>query len=359
MSVLVQREAAAIREEWLGRASSTRPADRPAAEAAITGLYTLIGEAPPRFHWVSSPATAVATLPPGVRPRPSQAVEHLPSWPLPPRLKAVTDELRRDLDASLTPIHRRFDQVIRDNVGRPLARSAAALRMPLQGAHDSASHRRTSWYDTLCVSWLAHYDALRRIGGADFPPEASRRLGLWTAVARSCRWWWPREGVCTVAERPVALHTEAWGDDGEVRLHRADGPAVRYADGWEVHAWHGTRVPAWVIEDPDVRRIAREPNVEVRRCAVERLGWTAYIEQAGLRLVATAPDPGNPGAHLRLYDLRENARVLVAVNGSVERDGTRRGYGLTVPRFLDDPVAAAGWTYGLSAAQYSLLARRT
>ncbi len=51
--------------------------------------------------------------------------------------------------------------------------------------------------------------------------------------------------------------------------------------------------------------------------------------------------------------------MILAVNGSAERDGRRRRYGLTVPGFFDDPVEAAGWTYGLSAEQYSLLVRRT
>ncbi|GAA2858273.1 hypothetical protein GCM10020220_054280 [Nonomuraea rubra] len=51
--------------------------------------------------------------------------------------------------------------------------------------------------------------------------------------------------------------------------------------------------------------------------------------------------------------------MLVAVNGSVERDGRRRRYGLTVPGHFTDPLAAAGWTYGLSAEQYSRLLRRT
>jgi hypothetical protein len=150
-----------------------------------------------------------------------------------------------------------------------------------------------------------------------------------------------------------------WGENGEVRLHCEDGPAIRYADGWDVHAWHGTRVPSWVVTDPDVRRIEKETNVEIRRCAIERMGWAAYIDAAGLRLVGAAPDPGNPGAELRLYDFRQESRVLLAVNGSVERDGTRRRYGLTVPASIADPVAAAGWTYGLSADQYSTLQRRT
>ena len=36
----MRREAAKIREEWLGSALSALPADRTAAEAAISGLST-------------------------------------------------------------------------------------------------------------------------------------------------------------------------------------------------------------------------------------------------------------------------------------------------------------------------------
>jgi hypothetical protein len=119
-----------------------------------------------------------------------------------------------------------------------------------------------------------------------------------------------------------------------------------------------------VIEAPTVDLITREANIEVRRCAIERVGWTTFIDMAGLALVAEAADPGNPGGDLRLYDLpREpsgpSARLLLAVNGSVERDGTRRRYGLRVPPWFDDPIDAAGWSYGLTGAQYAQLRRRT
>lgn len=356
----MQREAAEIREEWLGWALSTLPADRPAAEAAISELYRLIGLDPPRFHWVASPVAALATVPPGVRLRPHEAADRMADWPLPPRLSALMRALCRELDAQVRWVHQPMDQLIRQKVGSSLSRSAAgSLRIPLHLAHDSRHNPGSGWYGTQCVSWLARYDALRRAAGVVFTAEQSRRFDLWAAVARSCGWWWPREGVCVVSERPVAVHTEVWGDDGEVRLHSAYGPAVRYADGWDVHAWHGARVPAWVITDPSVERIAREANVEVRRCAIEHIGWASYIDRAGLRLVASAPDPGNPGSELRLFDMRKETRVLLAVNGSYERDGRRRQYGLTVPGFFDDPVEAAGWTYGLSAEQYSLLVRRT
>ncbi|MEO3800009.1 DUF6745 domain-containing protein [Nonomuraea sp. B1E8] len=356
MSVHAQREAAAIREAWLGRALSTRPADRPAAEAAITGLYRLIGLPPPRFHWVSSPAKALATAPPGTRAR--ESIDRLAEWPVPRRLSTLASTLRHELDARARPRLQPLDRLIRRTTFFPLQRSVTSTLVPaLNAAHESPVLRR-GWYDTLYVSWIAEYDALRRAAGAVFTGEQRRHLGLWTAATTSCGWWWPREDTCVVSERPVALHTEVCGENGEVRPHRADGPAVRYGDGWDLHAWHGMPVPAWVITDPSVRRIADEPNVEVRRCAIEHMGWAAYVDRAGLRLVATAPDPGNPGCELRLYDMRGGTRVLLAVNGSVERDGHRRRYGLTVPAF-DDPIAAAGWTYGLSAEHYSLLQRRT
>jgi hypothetical protein len=161
------------------------------------------------------------------------------------------------------------------------------------------------------------------------------------------------------------VHTEpAPGEPDDVRPHHDTGPAVVFPDGWGVYAWHGTRVPSWVIDDPTADRIAAEPNVEVRRCAVERIGWPAFVERAGLTLVGQAPDPANADCALNLYDLPSRqwgstTRLLLAVNGSAERDGTRRQYGLRVPSWFDDPVDAAAWSYGLTGAQYALLLRRT
>ncbi len=354
----MRREAAELREQWLGRALSTLPADRPAAEAAISELYHLIGLTPPRFHWVTSPVAALVTVPPGVRAR--ESVDRLPDWPLPARFSALVAELWRQLNGRIPPRQRSVDQLIRQEIRYPLSMSVAnVLHPPLRAGHDGPFRQVSGWYSTQCPSWVAEYEALHLLAGVAFSTEQRRLIGLWATLAGSCGWWWPRPDVCVVSERPALVHTEQSDDDGRVRLHCADGPAIGYADGWDLYAWHGTTVPAWVIRDPSVTRIAEEANVEVRRCAIERIGWGAYIEQAGLRLVSAAPDPGNPGFELRLYDMRRETKVLLAVNGSLERDGTRRRYGLTVPGWLDDPIAAAGWTYGLSGEQYSRLLRRT
>jgi hypothetical protein len=165
------------------------------------------------------------------------------------------------------------------------------------------------------------------------------------------------------------LHRDARGD-----LHNPAGLALVYPDGWGFYAWHGRRVPGWVIVAPSTEAITAEENVEVRRCAIESLGWDRFIAEAGLVPVtagrsknmaaAHVADPGNPGQHLVLYDVPERLwgsriRLLMCTNGTPERDGTRRRHGLKVPAHVSDPVEAAAWTAGLGKDEYARMVRRT
>lgn len=264
-------------------------------------------------------------------------------------MAALVSALRQRLDRRIGT--RRHSWAIRDSIVDTVRATAGADLLGL------------TWYGQHDADWVALYDIYRRVAGPCFRPADNAQLDLWVLLARSCGWWWPREDVCVVAERPAVIRTEPipGSDSGELRLH---GAAVVFTDGWAVHAWHGTPVPAWVIDGPTVEHIAAERNIEVRRCAIERIGWATFIDKAGLAIVGRAPDPGNPGSELRLYDLPyaqwgAPTRLLLAVNGSVERDGTRRRYGLHVPRWFDDPVDAAAWSYGITGPQYSQLQRRT
>jgi len=178
-------------------------------------------------------------------------------------------------------------------------------------------------------------------------------------------WWWPFRDFVMVSDRPHTLHLEQIGPRGwnSHRLHCATGPAVAW-EGWALHYWHGLKVPAWVVEGPTVERIGAERNSEIRRCAIESMGWPEFVQAAGLQLVDKADDPGNPGQRIGLYDVPEEVwgdrvRVLLCVNGTVERGGIRRRFGLTVPADTATALAAAGWGYGLTGEQYATAARRT
>ena len=222
-----------------------------------------------------------------------------------------------------------------------------------------------TWYGQQEAPRVAHHDFWRRSGLVRFAPGDDEVLDHLVALTRATGWWWAFDDVCVMAERPTALHMEPIPNQfhGQRRLHRDDGPAVQFSDGAAVFALHGTVVPSWVMNDPDVERIARERNVEVRRCAIERIGWDTYIDAAGLALIDRADDPGNAGCPISLYATPAGwggrERILLVVNGSVERDGRRRRYGLPVPPWISSALQAAGWTYGISASDYARLLRRT
>ena len=202
------------------------------------------------------------------------------------------------------------------------------------------------------AGYLGWCDAMQLIG-VNLDVE-----GLST-VARNAGWWWPMRDTVILTDRPDTLHRDPQG-----RLHCETGPALRYRDGWAIHAIHGVRVPADLIEQGwDADRVLSERNAEVRRAAIELTGWDRFIADAGLTLVASAPDPGNPPHELELYDLPDRlrdmyddqARILICTNGSVEPDGTRRRYGLPVPAHHNDPVAAAADLYGWPVEAYRRL----
>ena len=243
-------------ETWYRHGVCTDPADRPTAEAAIARMYALLGKPAPQFVWVDSPATA-----------------NLAIWLLSGR--------------------------VGDSLGDSLRDSLRVTYTPFWGGQDAY--------------WIAYYTFARDILGVPYTPDRSMQLDLWADIVRSAGWWWPYDRIVVISERPSAVRMERvvrdfpWGTSA-MRLHCPDGPALAYRDGWTVHAWHGTRVPADMIEGSgwSTDRILREENAEIRRCAIERMGWDEFVRAAQLRQVGEAvPDPGNPGHDLTLWDVPE------------------------------------------------------
>jgi hypothetical protein len=405
------RLAVTLRNEWLAVGLSTEPASRPAAEAAVCRLYEMAGAPPPAFEWVASPLAALRAVQANrsryhaVQPLRQLVGRCVGQWPVAARLASLESSLRSRLDARvrraavawpgwgagtgtlsmygpedavLSGISDRSVVVV--TAGQSLRGTlAGALVAPLRAALAQAVGKDAG-QDQLDpaggviafrgqhdAAWVGYYDIRRRAGFGGYASADLGELDVWAALARSAGWWWPGEGLCVMAERPATVHTEplAGSHHGELRLHRADGPAISFADSFGVNVLHGTLVPEWVLSGPTVDLIRAEPNIEVRRSAIERLGWDAYVRDAGIALVASCPDPGNPGAELRLYDDLPGkgwgapGRVLVVTNGTPEPGGHRRRYGINVPGNLDNPVDAAAWTYGLAGELYATLARRT
>jgi hypothetical protein len=167
-------------------------------------------------------------------------------------------------------------------------------------------------------------------------------------------WLQPHERTCWLAERPCILSADA-----RDRLHHANGPALRYPDGWSVWAWRGVEVPRWIIEHPDritLATIDDEIDVQVRRCMIEIMTPQRYVQLGGA--VRVAED--ETGILWRRNWLASDSWAAVeVVNATPEPDGTRRHFFLQVPANLRTAREAVAWTYGMRADAYASLVLRT
>ena len=75
------------------------------------------------------------------------------------------------------------------------------------------------------------------------------------ALRDAAGWVMPYTDICFVSERPEYLHL-----DENRRLHCETGPAIRYPDGFEIYAWHGTQFP---------QRVDKSKAVDVRCLILE------------------------------------------------------------------------------------------
>ncbi len=208
----------------------------------------------------------------------------------------------------------------------------------------------------------AWYSFFREVCHLDLPGDLWDRARAYEQTAQSACWWWPHRDFIMVCERPTVIATElvdpalprGWGSH---RLHREDGPAVAWPDGWGVYSWHGVRVEPWVIETPaadlTVGMVHAEPNAEVRRVLIARMGMARYLTESQARPIQ-ADDYG------RLYEIPlddgRSMRVVRVINGTPEPEGERadcemgddgewyKVYWLRVPSRMTSARQAVAWT---------------
>jgi hypothetical protein len=202
---------------------------------------------------------------------------------------------------------------------------------------------------------LGVYEYLRVVVGWEEQTEPLR--GLW-AIAKSASWIVPHQHVCWIAERPGALLTDARG-----RLLCANGPALRYRDGWSVHAWKGVHVPPWMIEHPDwitPYKISDTFEPVLRYTMIDIMTPERFIATG----VVACVSKDDTGVLWRKHWGHRGVTIgswsaVEVVNGTPEPDGSHKRYVLTVPSQVRTAQEAVAWTYGLSAKQYSALELRT
>lgn len=165
------------------------------------------------------------------------------------------------------------------------------------------------------------------------------KVGFWDLLAT--------ERIAFVVKKPVTAVR-----DGRHRLHCEHGPAVTWADGYANYYLEGLSVPEDAVLRPstlDPDEVLAEPNLEIRRVLMERLGWDPFLQRAELQH-EDRDRSGHPRRLLRLPDPQNPAEPLVLVQ--VACPSTERQYCLRVPPTAGTCAEAVAWTFGLSERGY-------
>lgn len=159
---------------------------------------------------------------------------------------------------------------------------------------------------------------------------------------------WPNLRFCVVAQPPSKLH---WNNNRQ--LHRRDGLAVRYSDGFGAAFVLGINVDRKYVDDPKLltaKVIQRTANVETRRALIELMGPERYLVEAKAALIDAGQD--RLGKQQRLWNIirpnwgnapHEGLNMLETVNSTPEPDGSYKTYYLTVPGNVRSRNHALNW----------------
>jgi hypothetical protein len=174
-----------------------------------------------------------------------------------------------------------------------------------------------------------------------FENDSLANFGHDELAAKSASWVWYAPEVAAISDRPSEMHRDEQG-----RLHSTNGAALKYRDGWAIHAVHGVRVPADVIDDRasiTVARIEAESNAEIRRVMIDLYGPARYLSDSGATVVAEcAADhyiTGLRTARLLRKEVPDDETIVIIdlLNSTPEPDGSVKRYQLRV-----DPSAYGG-----------------
>jgi hypothetical protein len=172
--------------------------------------------------------------------------------------------------------------------------------------------------------------------------------------------------ILTDGELVVLASPQIWTDGR--RLHRADGPALAWRET-KVYAWKGCIVPKRFIAQrastrpDDIRAVPdqrlRRALVDLyaathghRRCMQDFGGVMMHEDTTG-RLWCV-----NPGREV-VAPQPGDIKLVEVANGTVEADGSRNTYWLSVPPDMQRAQQAVAWTYAMTAEEYGALVVRT
>jgi hypothetical protein len=112
----------------------------------------------------------------------------------------------------------------------------------------------------------------------NLPHSYARNWIVFQSIVRDCGLIYPYDKVCIVCEKPIALSA-----DSNHRLHAEGKPAVQFADGVSIYAYHGVILPEWYgrlhPHQWQSKWVLKEQNAEVRRALIQGITYDRICQE--------------------------------------------------------------------------------
>ncbi len=320
-------------QKWMDIGFSTEPAHKVRAEWAMRWLYNLKGAEQPRIVWKTSLHEITTTI------------EYSDSF----RLSGDSIRSNAGMITSASPF-RELERVLEDNVAsRIVLASVAGTSFERSGGlYFMGGFSGEFLSGQFLAGTLGFFDYTYAVNAQPLPSsegERDRELYGLINLALSAGFVYPTEEVCYISARPLSILI-----DEESRLHGEDVPAVEYADGFKVWAWHGNLVGERIIKRKfSWEEIQKQNNIEIRRSMIDIYGTENFLVDAKAKEI-------HADGYGTLYWLEqqfdEPLAMVKVINSTPEPDGTYKDYFIRVPPHMATAEQAVAWTFEMSDELY-------
>ncbi|MEM7712561.1 MAG: DUF6745 domain-containing protein, partial [Cyanobacteria bacterium P01_A01_bin.68] len=129
--------------------------------------------------------------------------------------------------------------------------------------------------ETIHASFLDYYLSVLNISTNETDKS---RWEIYKSLVLSCDWIFFGKKTCLVSECPLKLFL-----DNEKLLHAEAKPALEYADGIKVYAYHGMIIPELYGKDHpkewEPSWLLQEQNAELRKILIQEIGYSHILEE--------------------------------------------------------------------------------
>lgn len=170
---------------------------------------------------------------------------------------------------------------------------------------------------------------------------------VWESLVKECGHIYAYEKICFVCDRPRIISF-----DNQQELHAEGVPAIQFADGYSLYAYHGVTLPEeygklhphqwkaeWILE---------EKNAELRRVLIQGIGYTRICQE----LQATELDSWQEYTLLKI-DKEIDGELMYLLKMTCPSTG--HIHALRVPPDLESAREAIRWVnWGIDPEEFSV-----